>query len=89
MAHWQGYLSRDRFFFGGLTEINRTLLGSIFLRENLVFIKARGLRTLIVSLAFGPVLHFSSPYLVACHSFSSATNFAVRLALQLMFVSRA
>lgn len=35
IAHWQGYLRRDReVFFGGLTEIDRSFLGSILLPEN-------------------------------------------------------
>ncbi|KAK5864435.1 hypothetical protein PBY51_015677 [Eleginops maclovinus] len=61
-------------FFRGLTEINRTALGSIFLRENLVFIKDYDPDSCPQLLA--PALCFFFPtYLVACHSFSSATNF--------------
>ena len=59
MAHWQGYLSRDREFFGGLTEINRTPLGSIFLRENLSLY--RDWRTTRVLGFLAPLSAFSSP----------------------------
>lgn len=77
MAHWQGYLRRDREFFGGLTEINRTPLGSILLRENLAFINAWRRQAWLVSLAFGP----RSPFFSLPHIWLSVIRFHQQLTL--------
>lgn len=72
MVNWRGYLSGDREFFRGLTEINRSLPGSILLCKKKKKKKGSKATCLTLRLELSVIHHH---------------NFVVLLALQLILVS--